>query len=320
MKILTYKEVLNDYMSEEQGDFLHRYYINDMEFIIYSPKGGIVSCLELLTFKDISPYQLAIQIDWLKQDKWEGGEFEFSYSCNKEKIIQYLFDLEQGEDIKHRRHVSRHEGYILKEVNQPFRARNFYQYNLETKEYQLVFENTVGATGANLDGEVDWVNICWNPVVFAGLEENQQPAVLLASSNPILYNYVSKIVTEKEARIKLYVDSNALDALNFISYYITDKQLQKGISIYQDDAIITISMGGWNPRNVISFVSHLKKLCNAHYDKLYNNFERDIISPYQCVSINNKSFVTFPNNDLYVSIFLKGMIEELSTENVVISE
>lgn len=320
MKTLTYKEVLNDYMSEEQGNFLIRYHINGIEYIIYSPKEREVSCLELLTFKDISPFQLAVQINWLNHEKWKDGEFEFNYSCNKEKLIQYLFDIEQGDDLRSRRHVSRHEGYILQEVGQPFRARNFFQYNMETKEYQLVFDNTICATGAHLEGEFDQVNVCWNPVVFAGLEKQKRSAVLLASSNPILYNYVSKVVVEKGARINLYVDSNALDALYFIAQYIEDKEFHKEISIFQDNTTITISMKGWNPRNIMTFASQLQKLCNAHYNTLYADCERDKVAVYQCVSINKKSFVTFPNKDIYISIFLKGLIGELSTDKIVISE
>jgi hypothetical protein len=53
---MNYSEVLNPYQPLETGDFMYRYYINDREYIIYSPERNKISCLELFDFKDLSAY------------------------------------------------------------------------------------------------------------------------------------------------------------------------------------------------------------------------------------------------------------------------
>lgn len=50
---MNYSEVLNPYQPLETGDFMYRYYINDREYIIYSPERNKISCLELFDFKDL---------------------------------------------------------------------------------------------------------------------------------------------------------------------------------------------------------------------------------------------------------------------------
>lgn len=87
------------------------------------------------------------------------------------------------------RKVSNNEGYFLFELKSAHKIRNFYQFNPESKEYQLVFDNDICCAAIYEDVTSDVVNVCWNPAIFSILEgqtEQQNTSYLLPSSNPIL--------------------------------------------------------------------------------------------------------------------------------------
>ncbi len=84
---MNYSEVLNPYQPLETGDFMYRYYINDREYIIYSPERNKISCLELFDFKDLSAYQLSVSIQakvQVQSESEELKEFSFDHVCSKE--------------------------------------------------------------------------------------------------------------------------------------------------------------------------------------------------------------------------------------------
>lgn len=168
---MNYSEVLNPYQPLETGDFMYRYYINDREYIIYSPERNKISCLELFDFKDLSAYQLSVSIQakvQVQSESEELKEFSFDHVCSKEDLIAYLFDITEGKtEIRKVRKVSNNEGYFLFELKSAHKIRNFYQFNPESKEYQLVFDNDICCAAIYEDVTSDVVNVCWNPVIFS---------------------------------------------------------------------------------------------------------------------------------------------------------
>lgn len=83
---MNYSEVLNPYQPLETGDFMYRYYINDREYIIYSPERNKISCLELFDFKDLSAYQLSISIQAKVQVQSESEELKEFRNGEHERV------------------------------------------------------------------------------------------------------------------------------------------------------------------------------------------------------------------------------------------
>ena len=78
-------ELQRSFKSIPAVDFMYRYYINDREYIIYSPERNKISCLELFDFKDLSAYQLSISIQakvQVQSESEELKEFSFDHVCS----------------------------------------------------------------------------------------------------------------------------------------------------------------------------------------------------------------------------------------------
>lgn len=322
---MKYSEVLNSYQPLETGDFMYRYYINDREYIVYSPEQNKISCLELCNFKDLTPYQLAVFIQAKIQAKQEEvKEFSFEHVCSKEALIAYLFDITEGKtEIRKVRRVSNNAGYFLFELKPTRKIRNFYQFNPESKEYQLVFDNAICCASIHEDVVSDVVNVCWNPVTFSVLEgqtEQKNTSYLLPSSNPILCAYVCKKAQEKNARINLYVGKNSMEALLFFSYYIAGKGIEKNISVFSDSKNVTVEMERWNPVTLVKFMSKMQKTINEKLRKQFGVEDESEVTIYQLESVAGKSFLTFPNHPLVIDVFFRNIIPLFGLEDIVYSE
>lgn len=318
---MKYSEVLNPYQPIETGDFMYRYYINDREYIIYSPERNKISCLELFDFKDLSAYQLSVSIQAKVQVQSESEklkEFSFDHVCSKENLIAYLFDITiRKTGIRKVRKVSNNQGYFLFELKKAPKIRNFYQFNPESKEYQLVFDNDICCTAIHEDVTSDVVNVCWNPVTFSVLEgqtEQKNTSYLLPSSNPILCAHVCKKAQDRNARINLYVGKNDMEALLFFSYYIAFKEIKKSFSIFPDSKQVTVEMEHWNPVTVVKFMSKMQNTINEKLRKLFG--EEGEVTIYRLESVAGKSFLTFPNHPLAIDVFFQNIIPLYGLENI----
>lgn len=318
---MKYSEVLNPYQPLETGDFMYRYYINDREYIIYSPERNKISCLELFDFKDLSAYQLSVSIQakvQVQSKNEELKEFSFDYVCSKEDLIAYLFDITEGKtEIRKVRKVSNNQGYFLFELKKAPKIRNFYQFNPENKDYQLVFDNNICCAAMHEDITSDIVNVCWNPVVFSILEgqtEQKNTSYLLPSSNPILCAHVCKKAQERNARINLYIGKNSMKALLFFSYYIAFKGIAKSFSIFSDSKQVTVEMEHWNPVTVVKFMSKMQNTINEKLKKQFG--EEDEVTIYRLESVAGKSFLVFPNHSLAIDVFFRNIIPLYGLENI----
>lgn len=324
---MKYSEVLNPYQPLETGDFMYRYYIHDREYIIYSPERDKISCLELFDFKDITAYQLSVSIQAKVQAKpeiEELKEFSFDHVCSKEDLIAYLFDVtSEKTDIRKVRRISNNEGYFLFELKPTHKIRNFYQFNPESREYQLVFDNDICCASIHEDIVSDTVNVCWNPSIFSVLEGQagqKSTSYLLPSSNPILCSYVCKKVQEKNAKINLYVGKNSMEALLFFSYYIAGKGIERGISVFSDSKNVTVEMERWNPVTLVKFMSKMQRTINDKLKKLFGEEAGSDVTVYRLESVAGKSFLVFPNHPLAIDVFFRNVIPLFGLEDIAYSE
>lgn len=323
---MKYSEVLYSYQPLETGDFMCRYYINDREYILYSPEQDKVSCLELCNFKDLTPYQLSVSIQVVKTQKEDVKEFSFEHVCSKEDLIAYLFDIASGKTENRKvRRVSNNEGYFLYELKPSHKIRNLYQFNPDSKEYQLVFDNDLCCAAICEDVVSDAINVCWNPVIFSILEgqtEQRNASYLLPSSNPILCSYICKKAQERSAKINLHVGKNSMDALLFFSYYITNKGIEKGLSIFSDSKNVIIQMNNWNPITLVKFMSKIQKIINEKLRKQLGAEEEEEkeVSIFQLESVAGLSFLTFPNHSLAIDVFFRNIIPQFGLEDIIYLE
>lgn len=319
---MKYSEVLYQFHPLETGDFMYRYYINEREYIIYSPVQGEISCLELCNFKDLTPYELAISIQRVISEKLELEEFFFEYTCSREKLITYLFDVSNIGEDKKIRCISNNMGYLLYELKTSHKVRNLYQLN-SNGECQLLFENEVCYASIFEEVSNNSVNICWNPAVFSLIEEeknNATPSYLLASSNPILCAGIIKKIEEKSASINLCVNKNSMEALLFLAYYTDYRNVQKGISVSCNNKMVTVLMRNWQPISLVRFVSKIQKKCKEDFLKVYKEIQEHEVIFYHIESTAGLSFITFSMNSIVIDTFLKHIIVELHLDNISILE
>lgn len=318
---MKYSEVLCSYPPVEIGDFMRRYRIGDREYILYSPKQGQISCLELHDFKDLTPYQLAVLIQTPQKGKTDTQEFSFDHVCSKEDLISYLFDV-ASEKTEYRkvRKVSNNEGYFLYESKPSHKIRNFYQFNPESGEYQLVFDNESCLTSIHENTGSDAINICWDPVTFSRLEnKKEEVSYLLASANSILCSYIMKKVGKRSARINIYPGKDSMKALLFFSYYVTQKGVEKGFSVSYDMKDVIIQMKGWSPISLVKFMSKIQKEINSMLRDRMGEEENDM-TIYQLVSVAGASFLVFPHISLAIDVFVRNMVTLLGIDDMAYME
>lgn len=138
---MNYQTVLQNYHPTEQGDFMLRYEIGGRGYVVYSPEKDALSCIELHGFSELTPWQLAFVLSLDMQQMKEQDEFSLSVCCKREKLLSYLFDVEESETTLKTKHVSGWQGYLMMDIHKPDKVRNVFQFHPETKEARLVFDN-----------------------------------------------------------------------------------------------------------------------------------------------------------------------------------
>lgn len=320
---MKYSEVLSAFKPTETGNFMFRYSIKGREYILFSPVDGQVSCLELSTFKELTPFQLMILIQAEPKKEEETKEFSFEFPCDRDKLISYLFDVseqEQQEGKAKVRRVSNNKCYFLYRLKPANKIRNLFQFSHEDGS-QLVFGNTLCLASIHDDTPTGTLNVCWNPATFNLLERKSEhnPAYLLPSSNPILCASIFQKAEEQKARINMFVDDESgMDALMFLSYIIENKGIEKAIPVYFDGQDITIQMKNFPPVTVVNFMAKAQKSFNEQLRKKYG--ESESLQIFQLDAVGTQSFISFPKNDIAISTMLKHLIMAFKLEDISCSE
>lgn len=319
---MHYSEILQYWEPVETGNFMLRFYIKEREYIIYSPNQNCISCLELSTFNDLTPFQLAAVVQSQKFDNTL-EEFKFQWPCSKENLIAYLFDIETANGQCLKRHVSTFKGYFLYDVLSPFKIKNLYQFNPENREFQLLFDNDFCCTSINKDVHSEHMVVTWNPYIFHMLEIGHETnyTFLLPATNLILFSYVYEILKGlEEQRLHLYLDGNVIEALLFVALYIEAREKGRKIKLERNNKYVTVHFLEWNPIEIMNFISNVQKKCNEQLFKIYNTVDEESVKVFQLYSIDEKKYVIFPNSSIFVSTFLKMLIKELNIEDLSYSE
>lgn len=322
---MYYKSILQSYHPVESGDFMRRYIINGRQYIIYSPESKYVSCLDLYSFRDIAPVQLALCIGSELSLKEAEDEFVLAKVCSRNDLINFLFDIEPkgGELFVGRR--SGLQGYLLNDIQRPFKVRNFFQFHPETKESSLLFENELCCKHIVSKTNVIHIDICWDVYSFYLLEvrENEKDLYLLPSSNSVLLSFVyGQIMKDKkmlsdtsEMEIELHVRNTTIDALRFISMYLKVNNSSRYFDIIQENGNIVVRFDNWNPINIMNFVSKLQRICNLVVRESSSIEEN--LPIFQIFSHCSISYVVFPKVELYAKEFLKMIMKELKLDRIL---
>lgn len=311
---MNYSEILNDYLPAEKGDFMRRYEINDSEYIIYSPESGEINCMELSYFKNISKLELSerigIQINQLKPHP----EFSFLQKVSVNQILTYLFDIEKNNvdlssKLIRKRMVSGNMGYILNNIFPPYSPINFYQYSSLNSDLILPNSNCFLENKNEKNNET--VYICFDATSFKELEENMCHAFLLASSSPLLLNFIFPKVKDK--KVCLYIQKrDSLNALKYLSFMFSIEEPKSPfLSHILTEEEIFIEIKNIRPNSLVSFIANLNKKIRLHLLEKYNCKEEDFTHEkfFSLRTINSKNYVSFFNTELSSFFFLQEFIK-----------
>ena len=262
---MNYQTVLQNYHPTEQGDFMLRYEIGGRGYVVYSPEKDALSCIELHGFSELTPWQLAFVLSLDMQQMKEQDELSLFVCCKREKLLSYLFDVEESETVLKTKHVSGWQGYLMMDIHKPDRVRNVFQFHPETKEARLVFDNRLCVASLREKEKGKLIHLCWSPSVFAAIDkggERTAPAYLLASDAALLHGYAMKQIAEcfagtpvEERVIGIHVGDNVYEALSFVCYYVRNVQDEYLVIPERKDGMVILETPKWNPIRQANFVT-----------------------------------------------------------------
>ena len=105
------------------------------------------------------------------QQMKEQDELSLFVCCKREKLLSYLFDVEESETVLKTKHVSGWQGYLMMDIHKPDRVRNVFQFHPETKEARLVFDNRLCVASLREKEKGKLIHLCWSPSVFAAIDK-----------------------------------------------------------------------------------------------------------------------------------------------------
>jgi hypothetical protein len=311
---MNYKSVLYNYEPIQKGDFM-LYYETDQEFfVLYSPEKNRISCLDV-TFRDITPFELAVRLNIPIKEVVISDEFDFVV-CEKSNLIKYLFDIEElvGDSVICR--VSDQEGIILHDLSNTQKSRNIFMFDPITKKFKMRFNNESCIASFNEDKENADIAVCWNPLLYNTLKislNDEYTVYLLPASSLPLSGYVFKKFDKKKLnKIVLYINyEDVTNVFLFISHYC--QFFGHPDMFYFTSGKITHSLllKQWNPIRVMNMLSKAQKKCNDQLKALYNSFDEKNLSIYQCESFKEDTLVYFSNNNHFTYYLLQTLIKEV---------
>lgn len=310
---MNYQSLFKEYTPVEYGDFFRLYRINNRGYVIYCNENNVICCMELYGFTDISVIMLAELLKVNLEELEDCEEFSLSVRCSRQQIVDYLFDISAKETNVKLKHVSGLHGYLLKSIHQDKSGldayRNLFQFNPIKGTARLLFDDNQCLASIRTDKSGS-VYICWNPVLFFGLDKSGDPdstGYLLASSSPLLIDYVlSKISCDRD--IKVMVGYNYLEALLFISSFVITLDFSYKLYVCYNELNVTIQFLNWpTPQKIINFISLFNKHIPDGYEKL------------SCIMINKKIYLQVPAIRSYLKPLLFTYFDLFNNDSVNMS-
>lgn len=140
---MNFQSLFKEYTPVEYGDFFRLYRINNRGYVIYCNENNVICCMELYGFTDISVIMLAELLKVNLEELEDCEEFSLPVRCNRQQIIDYLFDVSAKETNVKLKHVSGLHGYLLKSIHQDKSGldayRNLFQFDPVKGTTRLLF-------------------------------------------------------------------------------------------------------------------------------------------------------------------------------------
>lgn len=298
-----------------------RFEINRRSYVLFSSEQGKISCLELMYFTELDPLQLSVLLG-IKVESESMDEFVFRATCSRNRLIDYLFDVKAGGGSVKQKHVSGWKAYLMTDVVREDKVRNICQFNIETKESLLAFDNRCCAAGVRSGEKGKLIHFCWDPTLFFAIDrggERDAPAYLLASDSPVVEAFALRKIGEcfgkelpPDRQIAIHVGSTPYEALSLMACYVCSVQPAMNIRLERRGGIIVMEVIGWNPLAFSNFVASL----NVEVRNRCGIDQQSKFAPFLLQSQFQKTFLTFPDVEVFLTVFLHQYLSALKLPEI----
>lgn len=294
-----------------------RFEINRRSYVLFSPEQGKVSCLELMYFTELDPLQLSVLLG-IKVESESMDEFVFRSTCSRDRLIDYLFDVKASGGSVKQKHVSGWKAYLMTDVIREDKVRNICQFNIETKESELAFDNRCCAAGVRSGEKGKLIHFCWDPSLFFAIDrggERDAPAYLLASDSPVVEAFALRKIGEcfgkelpPDRQIAIHVGSTPYEALSLMACYVRSVQPAMNIRLERRGGMIVMEVIEWNLLAFSNFVASL----NVEVRDRRGIDQQSRFAPFLLQSQFRRTFLTFPDVEVFLRIFLHRYLSALN--------
>ncbi|MDR0603555.1 MAG: hypothetical protein LBG80_04540 [Bacteroidales bacterium] len=229
---VTYKSLLKNTRPVETGDFMHIYQFDKGHFILYSPQKGKVSCIELMNFTEISPYELGLFLEVDVESLLQEEEFVFDVVTDKESVLAYIFDINHLDDFRYRNEVQPFHGFVLKESD---RIRNLAE--IETSSFK--FDNVICSID-NGNASADELLITFDPGKYDRVVNSDLNSEYYIHLFPAAYSYLLEKLSKDKKLNLLIGKENPLEILKTFIFFLN--RAESG-SILLDTSNSFLSLG-----------------------------------------------------------------------------
>ena len=300
---MKYSSILKGIEPVESGDFMKQYEVNGRDYVIYSPEKDKCSCLELYTFTNITPEQLAFFISAKETDE-EEDEFRFTRICPQNDLVKYLFDIEDFYEGIGICHVSKSEGYVMYDIENPGKIRNFYICD-NNGPCRLKFknENCFAASGDENSREIA---LCWSPVDYKinCMNAGNRRILLLPGSNPVVCACVCEMIKHNDCdKVCLFPGGVTGNAFQFLSYYLKSMRHEYAFdfSFSSFSNTITLTFENWAGDRIMNVVSSVNKACKAlGFEITWQNYD-------------DRNLISYNKNDEISKVLMTEILKRLDT-------
>lgn len=302
---MSYKSVLQGYIPKDDGNFFQLYEVNNMQYALYSPYKGKVSCLELMNFKDISIFQLALYINNLSYDS-KADEFEFEHTITSDDLINYLFDIETiHNDNSCESYISEKRGFVVggMSVN---KLRNVF-----IEDGNLLFDNELCYTSFVKNSEVDRYFVCFNPIVYRKMidDDTSGTIFLLAGASDILLSQVIK----PNKQINIVLDRDYLKCLQAFVFFLNKSKGDSVMSFYTNNKQVSVIFN--SSFKDMEDVIIMSNEAEAFLRKMLQN--DDISAVYLLEQVGDDCAIVFRNSDIIIKAFFLCLVNFDENTNLI---
>lgn len=300
MNKLTYKQILSDFDVFEEGDFFRHYRLPIGSFILFSPGKEKISCIELCNFTEITPEDLGLLLDKPIFIRTEAEEFTFDVVTDKEKILQYLFDLGFFDNKTNyfSYHVQPGEGYLLNCISANKKTRSVNLLHTINNSVGVKFDNLL-AYHDNSNTNSSNIYVTFDPLKYGNLLTDANinrgfHLILLASANNLLFD---KVYEYNKNTSVILGNEDPLLILKLYCYYL-NKREPEFIYVESDYSQILVGL-----KKDIFSVTEVMVLMNKCIEYIRSEFGSDISTFYDIKASGTYTYISFRNTKNLIFTF-----------------